>query len=124
MKVKVRFHLARGQNYQRWQVKRGEMVQYYDPEDVMLEMCGATLRNQRKTAERICDGANKSVCAWVECDDINVVPCVANSVPPVKDFAHYNPKRRPYWHNTLKENIDNKQFNRLATYGRLIVIPK
>ena len=107
MKAKVRFHLARGQNYMRWQVKQGDSVQYYDPEDVILEMHEATLRNQRKTAERIMDGENKTVCAWV-----------------VKDFAHYNPRRRPYWHDSKKNNLDNSKYKALATYGKLIVIPK
>jgi hypothetical protein len=124
MKAKVRFHLARGQNYMRWQVKQGDSVQYYDPEDVILEMHEATLRNQRKTAERIMDGENKTVCAWVECESIRVNPCVPDTYPLVKDFAHYNPRRRPYWHDSKKNNLDNSKYKALATYGKLIVIPK
>lgn len=124
MKAKVRFHLARGVNYQRWQVKQGDSTEYYDPDDVILQMKNATLRNQRKTAERICDGANKSVCAWVECDEVTVTRANPETAPAVKDFAHYNPKRRPYWHNAAREDLDNTKYNRLATYGRLIIIPQ
>lgn len=123
MKAKVRFHLGRGPNYQRWQVKQGDAVEYYDPEDVILEMHNAKLCNQRKTAERICAGENKTVCAWVECDNVAVMPSSPDTAPDVKDFAHYNPKRRPFWHNTKREDLDNSEYNRLATYGRLIIIP-
>ncbi len=122
-KTKVRFHLARGENYQRWQVKRGDTVEYYDPEDVMLEMRDATLRNQRKTAERIHNGENKTVCAWVECSDLKVKPLNPHGMPAVGDFAHFNPKRRPFWHNAKREDIDNTNHSSLTTYGRLIIIP-
>tara|TARA_R110002020_G_scaffold37614_1_gene113469 strand:- start:600 stop:974 length:375 start_codon:yes stop_codon:yes gene_type:complete len=122
MKTKVRFHLARGENYMRWQVKNGSEVKYYDPEDVMLEMQNATLRNSRKAAERIYSGANKSVCAWVECEDLSVKPATPNVHPEVKDFAQYNPKRRPFWHDTKRNNLDNKKYQRLSTYGKLIII--
>tara|TARA_R100001510_G_C7636144_1_gene194273 strand:- start:632 stop:1006 length:375 start_codon:yes stop_codon:yes gene_type:complete len=123
MKAKVRFHLGRGPNYQRWQVKQGESIEYYDPEDVILEMHNAKLCNQRKTAERICAGENKTVCAWVECDDLVVLPSSPDSAPQVRDFAHYNPKRRPFWHNAAREDLDNTKYSRLATYGKLIIIP-
>jgi hypothetical protein len=123
MKAKVRFHLARGVNYQRWQVKYDDAVEYYDPEDVILEMHNAKLCNKRKTAERICGGENKTVCAWVECDDLVVLPSNPDSAPQVRDFAHYNPKRRPFWHNTAREDLDNTEYPRLATYGKLIIIP-
>lgn len=123
MKAKVRFHLGRGPNYQRWQVKHGESVDYYDPEDVMIEMHNAKLRNQRKTAERILAGENKTVCAWIECDDLVVLAADPQAVPDVQDFAHYNPKRRPYWHNTARKDLDNTEHHKLATYGKLIVIP-
>lgn len=123
-KIKVRFHLAHGANYQRWQVRNGDDVEYYDPEDVMLEMRNAVLRNQRGTAERIHQGENKRVCAWVECEQITVKPVDSMVMPHVNDFAHYNPKRRPYWHDTARRNIDNTKYERLATYGRLIVMPK
>ncbi len=124
MKAKVRFHLARGQNYMRWQVRLGDSVEYYDPEDVIIEMRDATLRNQRKTAERIMNGENKTVCAWVECDSIQITPSISEAYPMVHDFAHYNPKRRPFWHDSKKRNLDNTKHESLSTYGKLIVIHK
>jgi hypothetical protein len=63
MTTKVRFHLGRGPNYQRWQVRFGDNPpEYFDPEDVILEMHNAVLRNQRGTAEKILNGENKT--AW------------------------------------------------------------
>jgi len=124
MMTKVRFHLARGPNYQRWQVKRGDDVRFYDPEDVILEMNGATLRNQRGTAERILAGENKTVCAWVECESCVVTPRGRSAVPAVQEFCHYNPRRRPHWFNAKRSDIDNTYYECLATFGRLIIIPK
>ena len=121
--TKVRFHLAKGPNYQRWQVREGDDVQYYDTEDVILELHGATLRNQRGTAERILAGSNKTVCAWVECEKCVVKPRGVHSVLDVEEFCHYNPRRRAHWFNTKNQNIDNNKYEYLATFGRLIIIP-
>ena len=51
--VKVRFHLAKGENYMKWQVKdaNGD-VQYLEPEQVSIKMYGCKLINQRGTAEK------------------------------------------------------------------------
>lgn len=122
-KTKVRFHLAHGPNYQRWQVRQGDDVNYYDPEDVMLEMHNATLRNQRKTAERINQGENKTVCAWIECDQVIVKPLKEQLIPEVQQFIHYNPRVRPYWYIKSATSIDDTNYDMLATFGRLIFHP-
>ena len=124
MTTKVRFHLANGPNKYRWQVRTGDEVEYYDPEDVILEMHNAVLRNQRGTAERILSGENKTVCAWVECDSVIVKPRGQFSVPDVKGFCHYNPKRRAHWFNSKRQDIDNTTHPMLATFGRLIIQPE
>lgn len=124
MTTKVRFHLGRGANYQRWQVRCGDDVQYYDPEDCILEMHNAVLRNQRGTAERILEGENKTVCAWVECDHVVVKPRGVHTLPAVQEFFHFNPKRRAHWFNTKREDVDNTKHKLLATFGRLIITPQ
>ena len=124
MTTKVRFHLANGPNKYRWQVRTGDEVEYYDPEDVILEMHNAVLRNQRGTADRILSGENKTVCAWVECDSVIVKPRGQFSVPDVKSFFHYNPKRRVHWFNSKRQDIDNTTHPMLATFGRLIIQPE
>lgn len=125
MKTKVRFHLAKGPNYQRWQVRKGDREPvYYDPEDVILEMYNAVLRNQRKTAERIYDGQNKTVCAWVECDHLVVKRRHQHAIPDTAGFCHFNPRRRPHWFDKRENDLDNQSYSMLATFGRLIFIPE
>ena len=63
----VRFHLAKGENFMKWQVKdlsNGE-VNYYDPSEYQLVMYDSVLKNQKTTAKKINCGANKTVCAWI-----------------------------------------------------------
>tara|TARA_A100001391_G_C4957456_1_gene248920 strand:+ start:187 stop:606 length:420 start_codon:yes stop_codon:yes gene_type:complete len=125
MTIKVRFHLGRGPNYQRWQVRFGDNApEYFDPEDCILEMHNAVLRNQRGTAEKILNGDNKTVCAWVECDHLEVKPRGQYYIPRAKQFCHYNPKRRAHWFNNNREDIDNTEHKLLATFGKLIIIPE
>jgi len=122
--MKVRFHLAKGPNYQRWQVRDGQSVEYYDPEDVHLDMYNCKLRNQRKTAERIRSGENKTVCAWVECDRVEVRPRLHETMPDVNEFCLYNPRKAPHWCNSRNQDIDNKQYGRLVTFNRMIFVPR
>ena len=66
---RVRFHLGRGANYMKWQVRDSNGgVRYYDPESVRQVMLNAKLHNRPNVAKKICEGANKTVCAWVECE--------------------------------------------------------
>ena len=125
MTTKVRFHLGRGPNYPRWQVRFGDNApEYFDPEDVILQMHNAVLRNQRGTAEKILNGENKTVCAWVECDHLEVKPRGQYYIPRAKQFCHYNPKRRAHWFNNYREDIDNTKHKLLATFRKLIIIPE
>jgi len=117
--TKVRFHLANGPHYMKWQVKSPAGTTYYDPHEVSLEMVGCKLRNQRGTAERILAGENKTVCAWIECKGIYVHPHqdpVVGEIHPVR----YNPRRFPHWYDIQLQDIDNHKFNRLRTWSRLI----
>lgn len=125
-KYKVRFHLAAGPNYQRWQVRHGDDVKYYDPEDVTLDMYGCQLRNQSKTAEGIYLGKSKTVCAWVQCDHLEVKSRHEHTLPDPKGFVavQYNPRKAPHWfRDNYKNNVDNMRYLCLTTIGRLIVIP-
>ena len=116
--IKVRFHLASGENYMKWQVRVREDVIYYDPHEVSLHMIGCKLRNHRGTAEKILNGENKTVCAWVECESVQVLPPSPAKSPinPVR----YNPRKFPHWFNLALEDIDNHTFEALATDSRLI----
>lgn len=121
-KTKVRFHLAQGPNFKNWQVKCGDSVEYYDPSLVRLHMKVCKLRNQPATAKKIFAGDNKTVCAWIECDKVVVVPASVEGVPKVSDFLYYNPKKNPYWHDPQGNNRDSDVFDNLITQGQLVAI--
>mgnify|MGYP005687380891 CR=1 FL=1 len=82
IRFQVRFHLGKGANYMCWQVKdfglnpaanngRGD-IDYYAPSNVSLELTNCTLKNSPTTARKIYEGNHKTVCAWVECDMVDV----------------------------------------------------
>jgi len=98
-KIKVRFNLGRGENYMKWKIEYPSgQVSYYSPTSIQLILKGCTLKNGRKTAMKIFNGENKTVCAWVLCEDIIV--CYGSfkqfddmNLPRLK----YNPKKLPFW---------------------------
>ena len=94
---KVRFHLARGENFMKWQVTQpnGDK-RYLNPEHNSIAMCGCKLRVQPSTAQKIHDGANKSVCAWIDCHHLQET----NDPIPMTIFdtrIAFNPKQSVHW---------------------------
>jgi hypothetical protein len=67
---------------------------YYYPTGVQLVMGECTLKNYKKTAEKIHNGANKSVCAWVLCKtlDLKFEEFIQDGTQ-----VKYNPKVQPNW---------------------------
>jgi len=122
-KYKVRFNLGRGsERYRKWQIKDGNGdVTHYEPEDVTLVMSGARLHNSPKTALKIFEGAHKTVCAWVECDWVDVVDTKA--IVGTKDYhIRYNPRMSPHW-NIDDENVDGSEYDLIYSSGRELYIP-
>ena len=116
-KYRVRFNLGRGDNYKKWKVTspNGD-VQYIDPKTQVLDMKGCTLKNNKKSAQKIFDGSNKFVCAWIECDEVKVKPyglwIYLDGIAQVR----YNPRVAPNWqHSGSNMNIDNEYYSRLLT---------
>ena len=123
---KVRFHLGRGNNFGHWQItgavsphdKIPKSIPFYcDPDNVCLHMFNSKLVNHVATATKINCGANKSVCSWIECENLlihrkdsehsreafqHINSVVVNTYPEL----FYNPKKVPYWvgHNGI--NMD------------------
>tara|TARA_Y100001937_G_scaffold14144_2_gene18923 strand:- start:17050 stop:17421 length:372 start_codon:yes stop_codon:yes gene_type:complete len=117
-RYKVRFHLARGKNYMKWQVhdlKQG-VKDYYDPEETSLELKSCKLGNHPKTAQRIYEGENKTVCAWVACEDV----IVHTSTPSTNEMTHYkyNPRKNPHWFTDQNNNVDGRIMPSMVTSGR------
>ena len=119
-RYRVRFHLAKGKNFMKWQVfdKLHNTKDYYDPDTRSIIMRDCFLGNHATTAKKIFDGENKTVCAWVACNEV----CVVDSAPTVGKLTHYtyNPRKNPHWHTDTLNNADNLKFNVMVTNKRKV----
>ena len=116
---KVRFNLGAGKNYMKWKVEGPEGVAYCSPDEVQIVMHNCQLKSQRKTAEKILEGAHKTVCAWVRCEGLAIVP--NGEIAFIKDSAlqlKYNPRVLPHWFINEGENADNMTTALIFTSGR------
>ncbi len=96
--IKVRFNLSAGKNYMKWKVEYPDRKpEYYDPNEFQLVLGGCLLKNHKKTAEKIHQGANKTVCAWVLCDHITIHKAGAVEITENCYQIKYNPRVRPNW---------------------------
>lgn len=119
---KVRFHLASGPNFKSWQIKEGKEITFHDPHEVNLCLFNCRLRNRRAIAEKIFYGENKSVCAWIECEQITVLQPNSNlNAEGVK--ISYNPRISPYWVMN-GQDVDGQFYEILQTYGENVFFPK
>lgn len=108
-KIKVRFNLSRGKNFMKWKVEYpNKTVEYHDPEQVQLILTNAQLRNYKKVAEKIYNGANKSVCAWVLCDSVEIKTTDFKELNDSFDRIKYNPRIKPNW--TINKEIADNEF--------------
>lgn len=118
---KLRFNLSAGKYFQQWQLKiRGE-VSYFEPDEVTIRAYNVTLRNAPKVAAKIHSGAHKTVCAWLDCEFIDISP-----VEKFSDagFTHlkFNPRNFPHW--TVENtgwNLDGKIVGNIVTMGRNVL---
>jgi hypothetical protein len=121
---KVRFHLANGPHYMHWQIKDSDgNIEYIDPEKYSLWLIGCKLKNNAGTAKKIFEGADKTVCAWIECKSWHLQSRYSMS-ENMLDAIHmehieYNPHKQPYW-SLLGMNMDGKECNDLVTHGRRV----
>lgn len=96
---KLRFHLGAGSHFMHWQLTSpsGE-VTYHDPKTFRCLLVGTKLKNRRATAEKIHAGANKTVCAWIEAQNV----FIGDEFPEVHKErmapVRYNPRVKPHWH--------------------------
>ena len=118
-KFKVRFNLGRGENYMKWKVTnpKGE-VEYYDPKKVQLFMWRCQLKNSRKTAERIFNGEDKSVCSWVTCQEFAVKPYPSTwRADDYREEIKYNPRVNPFWTKDGVD-VDNQELRFMFSYNK------
>jgi hypothetical protein len=95
--IKVRFNLGRGANYKKWKIIYPEgLIVYHNPNEVQLILKTCRLINQKNQSKKIFDGANKSVCAWVLCEEIEIhygKPFNVSDNPEIR----FNPRIKPNW---------------------------
>lgn len=111
--IKVRFNLGAGKNYMKWKVEYpdGE-VKYLHPTEVQLIMHDCTLKNYKKTAQKIFDGAQKTVCAWVLCKEIEIRN--ENFESGTEQKIKFNPRVQPNW--VLNgEVVDGQKFDSIIS---------
>jgi len=98
MRAKVRFNLGKGPRYMTWKITYPDGgIEYYKPTEVQLIMNGCQLINQKPTAEKIFNGAMKSVCAWVLCEHVSIKTKDIIKSDLTGKRLHYNPRIQPNW---------------------------
>lgn len=118
-RYKVRFHLAKGPNFMKWKVEGPQGTKFYDPESTQLVLHNIRLRNQKTGAQKIFDGANKFVVAWVDAGRVEVS---TNPKNPTGAPVSYNPRKAPNWVMGGK-NVDGHKFPMLVSKGRGLFLP-
>jgi hypothetical protein len=112
-KIKVRFNLGRGQNYMKWKVEYPNgWSKYFSPTENQLILRGCQLKNSRTTAMKILRGEHKVVCAWVLCDEIDIIQ--ENFIQDNLQQVKYNPRVLPYW-NKDGVDMDGSKINEMYT---------
>lgn len=116
-KTKVRFHLGAGQHFMHWQITypNGD-IQYVDPNKQNMVFHDCQLKNRKGTAQRIHNGGEKVVCAWIECDWVQMVFLTSKGEP-----VTYNPRVSPYWRYGM-EVADNYRFSRIQSIGKNLIV--
>ena len=115
---KVRFNLGKGDNYMKWKVTDLSVNSsvYLDPKDFTLLMTGAKLHNSKTTAQKIKDGSNKTVCAWIVCEELDLRPPLT-CYQVLGEQVRYNPKVLPHWHDESGRDIDGSVHEVLITFN-------
>ena len=114
---KLRYHLARGKNYKKWQLTHMSPVGkfalgtfYRAPDTFCALLHNCRLRNHGTVAKKIHDGMNKTVCAWIEFDDYHEIrgSHVPRLVMEQTDKRYrYNPHKAPHWVSDTCDNEDD-----------------
>lgn len=121
---KIRFNLGRGKNYKKWKiVNPDKTIQIIDPRDFNILLMNATLCNNKKSALKIFNGANKSVCAWIEAEEIMIQSSNNKFIEGIdlKEEISYNPRVKPYW-QYKGGDCDNKNFESIITKENKVFI--
>jgi len=119
---KVRFHLAKGANYLKWQVRQGRTVVYVDPSKDSLEMVKCKLVNKVNKAKKVHAAGVKDVAGWIECERIMI-----NNENPADNLEKlfYNPIKDIRWRRESdcgEFAWDDYEFDTLITNGKQVYV--
>ena len=116
-RVRVRFHLGAGEHFKHWKITypNGD-YQFINPEKQNMIFHDCKLRVQKKTAERIYAGGEKVVCAWIECDWVQMLDLTSTGQP-----LSFNPRVTPHWVYG-SQIADNFVFSRIQTQGNKLIV--
>lgn len=104
----------------KWRILRPDgSVEFLEPAKVQLIMTSCTFKNSKQAADKIFNGANKTVCAWVLCDELRIE--TPDKIVDTSLRAHYNPRVAPNW-TVLGRDVDDGSTGRLHTIGSRIYV--
>ena len=121
--IKIRFNLGRGKNYMKWKVQYTDgTIEYHSPTEVQLLMYDCVLKNHKKVAQKIFDGGEKVVCAWILCKSLGIKKKDFIQADVSGERVRYNPRVTPHWMLNDK-NVDGLPVDKLVTvdYGVYIL---
>ena len=121
-KFKIRFHLGKGENYMKWRIEdiTNKKVWFFDPSEFEAVIINGKLYNQKSAANKINQGSNKTVCAWIMAEDV-VMYSIENLW--MRGQVSYNPRVMPHWIDNNGNNADKLEFERMQIVERKIFTP-
>lgn len=119
---KIRFHIGQGENYMKWRIEdvTTKKVWFFEPSEFEAVIINGKLYNQKSAANKINQGSNKTVCAWIMAE--NVVMYSTENLW-MKGQVSYNPRVMPHWIDNNGNNADKLEFERMQIVERKIFTP-
>ena len=118
-RYKIRFNLGEGENKWKWKITFPDgKVEYHHPNTVQLIMTGCQLHNSKSTAQKIFEGGEKVVCAWILCEEVRLRAWVHQ---PNGQPLKYNPRITPNWDLNWR-NVDGQHFDFIYSVGNKLFV--
>jgi len=113
--IKVRFNLGRGKNYMKWKIQYPDgKIEYHSPTEVQLLMHDCVLKNYKTVSQKIFEGGEKVVCAWVLCKSLAIKKSDFIQVDLIGERVRYNPRVTPNW-MLNDSNVDGMSVDKLVS---------